>query len=356
MTQIARLPAALPAAAIAPSPCIPPPRRASRSCGARIAGLDALGLPRATSASGPGTRSCTTGRRTFASIRCSSAWCAGSGGGAPRCCTRASRTDRCWTWAVGGGSCSPTYGKLGTSRTASSCRDTAAWHARNVLRLPVATGDFVKAPPERDRYNAIIFWHSLEHFSRSRRGDRPRLRVAQARGPARGRGTQLRQLAGAPLRPLVVPPRRSSALVPLHSALARGHTRAASLPRPPDRPFQLRAEPVRALAEHLQRARLPLQPSLQPAQGQERARARGRELRLPEHRHRRAASAARPSDAGGHRRRDGAALRRDLRDVRPEGVKASACEERRGRKELPAREGAEFRTSRAGLNWPAIPY
>jgi SAM-dependent methyltransferase len=43
--------------------------------------------------------------------------------------------------------------------------ETAAWHARNALKLPVAVEDFVKAPHERDRYNAIIFWHSLEHFS-----------------------------------------------------------------------------------------------------------------------------------------------------------------------------------------------
>ncbi|MDE2143991.1 MAG: class I SAM-dependent methyltransferase [Elusimicrobia bacterium] len=43
--------------------------------------------------------------------------------------------------------------------------ETAAWHARNVLKLPVTTEDFVRAPHERDRYNAVIFWHSLEHFS-----------------------------------------------------------------------------------------------------------------------------------------------------------------------------------------------
>jgi SAM-dependent methyltransferase len=43
--------------------------------------------------------------------------------------------------------------------------ETAAWHARHTLKIPVAVEDFVKAPHERDRYNAIIFWHSLEHFS-----------------------------------------------------------------------------------------------------------------------------------------------------------------------------------------------
>jgi len=43
--------------------------------------------------------------------------------------------------------------------------ETAAWHARNILKLPVTTEDFVGAPHEKDRYNAIIFWHSLEHFA-----------------------------------------------------------------------------------------------------------------------------------------------------------------------------------------------
>ena len=43
--------------------------------------------------------------------------------------------------------------------------DTAAWHARHALRLPVTTEDFVESPVEHERYNAIIFWHSLEHFS-----------------------------------------------------------------------------------------------------------------------------------------------------------------------------------------------
>ena len=43
--------------------------------------------------------------------------------------------------------------------------ETAAWHARNTLKLPVTTEDFVEAPHERERYNCVIFWHSLEHFS-----------------------------------------------------------------------------------------------------------------------------------------------------------------------------------------------
>ena len=43
--------------------------------------------------------------------------------------------------------------------------ETAAWRASNVLKLPVTTEDFASAPREKDRYNAVIFWHSLEHFS-----------------------------------------------------------------------------------------------------------------------------------------------------------------------------------------------
>ena len=43
--------------------------------------------------------------------------------------------------------------------------DTAAWHARNVLKIPVVTEDFSQPGTERDLYNAIIFWHSLEHFA-----------------------------------------------------------------------------------------------------------------------------------------------------------------------------------------------
>lgn len=43
--------------------------------------------------------------------------------------------------------------------------ETAARHAREVMGLSVTTEDFVRAPHERGRYNATIFWHSLEHFS-----------------------------------------------------------------------------------------------------------------------------------------------------------------------------------------------
>jgi 2-polyprenyl-3-methyl-5-hydroxy-6-metoxy-1,4-benzoquinol methylase len=42
--------------------------------------------------------------------------------------------------------------------------DTAAWHARNVLGIEVETGDFLNSPHQKDTYNAVIFWHSLEHL------------------------------------------------------------------------------------------------------------------------------------------------------------------------------------------------
>lgn len=43
--------------------------------------------------------------------------------------------------------------------------ETAAWHARHALKIPVTTEDFATSPREKDRYNAVIFWHSLEHFA-----------------------------------------------------------------------------------------------------------------------------------------------------------------------------------------------
>jgi 2-polyprenyl-3-methyl-5-hydroxy-6-metoxy-1,4-benzoquinol methylase len=41
---------------------------------------------------------------------------------------------------------------------------TAAWHAANVLKLDVSTGDFLASPHKKDHFHAVIFWHSLEHF------------------------------------------------------------------------------------------------------------------------------------------------------------------------------------------------
>ncbi len=42
--------------------------------------------------------------------------------------------------------------------------DTAAWHARNVLGIEVETGDFLTSRHQKDLYNVVIFWHSLEHL------------------------------------------------------------------------------------------------------------------------------------------------------------------------------------------------
>ncbi len=44
--------------------------------------------------------------------------------------------------------------------------ETAAWHARSALGLAVETGDFLTSPNRKGVYEAVIFWHSLEHFAR----------------------------------------------------------------------------------------------------------------------------------------------------------------------------------------------
>jgi SAM-dependent methyltransferase len=43
--------------------------------------------------------------------------------------------------------------------------DYAARHAREVLGLEVHAGDFMTAPFSEESFNAIIFWHSLEHLN-----------------------------------------------------------------------------------------------------------------------------------------------------------------------------------------------
>ncbi len=55
--------------------------------------------------------------------------------------------------------------ELGYEAHGLELSESAAWHARNVLKLEVATGDFLTSPHEKNRYNAVIFWHTLEHFS-----------------------------------------------------------------------------------------------------------------------------------------------------------------------------------------------
>ena len=53
---------------------------------------------------------------------------------------------------------------LGYEAHGIELNEAAAWHARNRLGLDVATGDFLTSPHERERFQAVIFWHTLEHF------------------------------------------------------------------------------------------------------------------------------------------------------------------------------------------------
>jgi len=55
--------------------------------------------------------------------------------------------------------------ELGYEAHGLELSETAAHHARHILKLEVATGDFINSPHERSRYNAAIFCHTLEHFS-----------------------------------------------------------------------------------------------------------------------------------------------------------------------------------------------
>ncbi len=55
--------------------------------------------------------------------------------------------------------------ELGYEAHGLELSETAAHHARRVLKLEVATGDFLTSPHEKNRYNAVIFCHTLEHFA-----------------------------------------------------------------------------------------------------------------------------------------------------------------------------------------------
>ena len=44
--------------------------------------------------------------------------------------------------------------------------EEGAWHARHRLGIRVHTGDFMEAPFKPGQFNAVIFWHSLEHIRR----------------------------------------------------------------------------------------------------------------------------------------------------------------------------------------------
>jgi len=55
--------------------------------------------------------------------------------------------------------------ELGYEAHGLELSETAAHHARKVLKLEVSAGDFLTSPHEKNRYNAVIFCHTLEHFA-----------------------------------------------------------------------------------------------------------------------------------------------------------------------------------------------
>jgi SAM-dependent methyltransferase len=55
--------------------------------------------------------------------------------------------------------------ELGYEAHGLELSETAAHHARKILKLEVAAGDFLTSPHEKNRYNAVIFCHTLEHFA-----------------------------------------------------------------------------------------------------------------------------------------------------------------------------------------------
>ncbi|MBI3548580.1 MAG: class I SAM-dependent methyltransferase [Elusimicrobia bacterium] len=55
---------------------------------------------------------------------------------------------------------------LGFSPRGVELNESAAWHARHRLDIPVHVGRFEDADLRDGTYHAVIFWHSLEHFSR----------------------------------------------------------------------------------------------------------------------------------------------------------------------------------------------
>ena len=53
---------------------------------------------------------------------------------------------------------------LGYEAHGIELNDAAAWHARHRLGLDVRTGGFQDSPEEANRFQAVVFWHTLEHF------------------------------------------------------------------------------------------------------------------------------------------------------------------------------------------------
>jgi SAM-dependent methyltransferase len=53
---------------------------------------------------------------------------------------------------------------LGYDTHGVELNEAAAWHARHRLGLDVRTGGFQDSPDETGRFQAVVFWHTLEHF------------------------------------------------------------------------------------------------------------------------------------------------------------------------------------------------
>lgn len=53
---------------------------------------------------------------------------------------------------------------LGYDACGVELNEAASWHARNRLGLDVRTGGFLDYPLEEGRFEAVVFWHTLEHF------------------------------------------------------------------------------------------------------------------------------------------------------------------------------------------------
>jgi len=54
--------------------------------------------------------------------------------------------------------------ELGYAACGVELNEAAAWHARNRLGLDVRTGGFLDYPDQEGIFEAVVFWHTLEHF------------------------------------------------------------------------------------------------------------------------------------------------------------------------------------------------
>jgi SAM-dependent methyltransferase len=55
---------------------------------------------------------------------------------------------------------------LGYEAHGTELSELSAWHARHRLHLDIKVGDFAKLQYPRESFNAVVFWHTLEHFAR----------------------------------------------------------------------------------------------------------------------------------------------------------------------------------------------